>query len=75
MNPDPKQKILAEYDKTFGRFGKDEKFIEHRDFLFDSLTTLEEEVRWEMNDCTCKEKWTFGVVHRKDLPCYLAPRL
>ena len=24
----------------------------------------------EMNDCTCKEKWTLGVVHRKDKPCY-----
>lgn len=30
--------------------------------------------REEMNDCTCKEKWTFGVVHRKDNPCYWPPR-
>jgi len=32
------------------------------------------EEREKMNDCTCKEKWTFGVVHRKDKPCYLAPQ-
>lgn len=25
------------------------------------------------NDCTCKEKWTFGVVHLKDSPCYWPP--
>ena|SRR3990167_4663211 len=25
------------------------------------------------NDCSCKEKWTFGVVHLKDKPCYLPP--
>ena len=28
----------------------------------------------ELNDCSCKEKWTFGVVHRKDKPCYWPPR-
>jgi uncharacterized protein YqgV (UPF0045/DUF77 family) len=27
-----------------------------------------------MNDCSCKEKWTFGVVHRKDKPCYWPER-
>ncbi len=27
------------------------------------------------NDCTCQEKWTFGVVHRKDAPCYIPDRL
>lgn len=26
--------------------------------------------RESMNDCACKEKWTFGVVHLKDQPCY-----
>lgn len=25
------------------------------------------------NNCSCKEKWTFGVVHREHKPCYLAP--
>ena len=25
------------------------------------------------NDCSCKEKWTFGVVHLKGKPCYLPP--
>lgn len=28
-----------------------------------------------LTDCMCKEKWTFNVVHRKDNPCYLAPRI
>jgi hypothetical protein len=36
----------------------------------DLLEKARQEGREEMNDCTCKEKWTFGVVHRKDAPCY-----
>lgn len=28
----------------------------------------------EFNDCTCQEKWTLGVVHRKDGPCYWPDR-
>lgn len=30
--------------------------------------------REAFNDCACKEKWTLGVVHQKDTPCYLPSR-
>lgn len=45
------------------------------------MTYTEEEVeqiriaaREEGNNCSCREKWTFGVVHRKDEPCYWPER-
>lgn len=39
-------------------------------FLARKAVATERE-RW--NDCACQEKWTFGVVHRKDNPCYWPP--
>lgn len=47
-------------------------FIESK--LTEERARAREEVKHEFNDCTCQEKWTLGVVHRKDGPCYWPPR-
>lgn len=44
------------------------RFIEERERLVGEVARVEE--RQEFNDCSCQEKWTLGVVHRKDGPCY-----
>jgi hypothetical protein len=53
-------------------------FIDHPEefqrVLRENITAYAEAIREEMNNCTCKEKWTFGVVHRKDTPCYWPER-
>lgn len=54
--------------------GADEEIVE---VFSKALTQAEargyERAKEELNDCSCKEKWTFNVVHRKDKPCYVAP--
>ena len=46
------------------------QYEEIKSFLFSTLDQALAEQRKELNDCSCKEKWTFEVVHRKDEPCY-----
>jgi len=43
---------------------------EIKSFIRELIAEKERAVREELNDCSCKEKWTFGVVHQKDKPCY-----
>lgn len=74
------QEILSEFREKFPNVceeGKAQGYSNHiccelpvkalEVFLLSSLTR----VREELNDCVCKEKWTFNVVHRKDKPCYI----
>lgn len=44
------------------------------DFISRLILSERADERRKLNDCTCKEKWTFGVVHRKDGPCYWPPQ-
>lgn len=56
-------------------FGANQAPRENVEYLIESLLTQQEAwLKREWNDCACEEKWTFGVVHMKDTPCYYPPR-
>ena len=65
-----------ESDRLTGCFTKDTATlpIEIKSFLHQEIDLAVKRREGELNDCACKEKWTFGVVHRKDNPCYYPPR-
>ena len=61
---------VAEFEKLDNH----DKFeIGHNGWLTTKLEEAYRAGKEEFNDCSCKEKWTFGVVHRKDEPCYWPP--
>lgn len=70
------ERVVIDYANKSGRDSEYRAWLRQR--VTNSLNHVGslafEEGRAEMNDCVCKEKWTFGVVHRKDIPCYLPPR-
>ena len=49
--------------------------LEIKTFIRSTREDAVRETENRLNNCACKEKWTFGVVHCKDMPCYWPPRL
>ena len=78
------QDIQKEFDeKADVGYGGDDRMIIgcyecgesiNRDSIKSFFLKSFEEILEELNDCACKEKWTLGLVHRKDNPCYWPER-
>ena len=72
------EEILAEFRDEFpglGTFEHNRVVLEA--FLIDTIKKVLDRVERDRipNDCSCKERWTYGVVHCKNVPCYWPPRI
>ena len=61
---------MKKYTIQIGEVFTEEKAKELKEYL----ELKDEEIKKLIIDCTCKEPWTLGVVHRKLQPCYWPPR-
>lgn len=69
-----RQSIERAYDEGYAARGGVES--EQKQRMYDAGVSVgRTQALEEANDCCCKEKWKFGVVHRKDKPCYWPPQL
>ncbi len=57
---------MKEYTIQVGEVFTEQKAQELKEYL----EAKDEEIRKLTINCSCKEPWTLGVVHRKDKPCY-----